>query len=293
MSRNEEDVTYNDESSSSSGFLNANRKESGNVNQQNENNYDSSTTPSSVDESLHADKGEVQCVPYDQGARGNAPGQSQSRPSTTGRTSPDTSAGPSRQNIASNSKNAIQPRRGPPKYGSQAQPGPSTANIDKDRYTDSSIPGPSNSRQGNQRRNSTENRSIRTSTPTQTRKRPPKTPSKKAAQPSSRRKQSKPKYRAKPGTKALLEIREYQRSTNFLIPKLPFSRLVREIAQQFCQVPDFRFTVTSLMALQEASEVYITHLLEDSNLCAIHAKRVTIMPKDMKLALRIRGDRAF
>ena len=103
------------------------------------------------------------------------------------------------------------------------------------------------------------------------------------------------KRRANPGTRALLEIREYQRSTNLLIPKLPFSRLVREIAISICgaSMPDCRFTATSLMALQEASEEYLTMLLEDANLCAIHGKRVTIMPEDLRLAMRVHGDRLF
>nr|ALS04334.1 histone H3 [Acartia pacifica] len=106
----------------------------------------------------------------------------------------------------------------------------------------------------------------------------------------SNRKKSK---RFRPGLNALREIRQFQKSTNLLIPRLPFSRIVREIAQQQCGafMPDVRFTQHALMALQEASEMYLVLLMEDSNMCAIHAKRVTIMPKDMRLALRIRGDR--
>lgn len=95
--------------------------------------------------------------------------------------------------------------------------------------------------------------------------------------------------RYRPGTVALREIRQYQKSTDLLIRKLPFQRLVREIAQEFkC---DVRFQSTALLALQEASEAYIVGLFEDTNLCAIHAKRVTIMPKDIRLARRIRGER--
>ncbi|KAK5638623.1 hypothetical protein RI129_008063 [Pyrocoelia pectoralis] len=85
-------------------------------------------------------------------------------------------------------------------------------------------------------------------------------------------------HRYRPGTVALREIRRYQKSTELLIRKLPFQRLVREIAQDF---------KTDL-----PSEAYLVGLFEDTNLCAIHAKRVTIMPKDIQLARRIRGERA-
>jgi len=96
-------------------------------------------------------------------------------------------------------------------------------------------------------------------------------------------------HRFRPGTVALREIRKYQKSTELLIRKLPFQRLVREIAQEF--KTDLRFQSSAVLALQEASESYLVGLFEDTNLCAIHAKRVTIMPKDMQLARRIRGDR--
>jgi histone H3 len=96
-------------------------------------------------------------------------------------------------------------------------------------------------------------------------------------------------HRFKPGTVALREIRKYQKSTDLLIRKLPFQRLVREIAQEF--KTDLRFQSTAVLALQEASESYLVGLFEDTNLCAIHAKRVTIMPKDIQLARRIRGER--
>ena len=132
---------------------------------------------------------------------------------------------------------------------------------------------------------------------------------------------------------ALREIRRYQKSTDLLIRKLPFQRLVREIAQDFkndlsahtthtshnthnhltaaptsssfdvfssavrylSPVADDilrRFQGTAISALQEASESYLVSLFEDTNLCAIHAKRVTIMPKDIQLARRIRGERS-
>ncbi|XP_062225792.1 histone H3.3 isoform X1 [Phragmites australis] len=123
-------------------------------------------------------------------------------------------------------------------------------------------------------------------------------------------------HRYRPGTVALREIRKYQKSTELLIRKLPFQRLVREIAQDFkvrfvfilllCSSKlggafsqpflfvqtDLRFQSHAVLALQEAAEAYLVGLFEDTNLCAIHAKRVTIMPKDIQLARRIRGERA-
>lgn len=95
-------------------------------------------------------------------------------------------------------------------------------------------------------------------------------------------------HRFRPGTVALREIRRYQKSTELLIRKLPFQKLVREIAAEFKS--DLRFQATAVLALQEAAESYITGLFEDTNLCCIHAKRVTIMVKDMKLARKIRGE---
>jgi histone H3/H4 len=96
-------------------------------------------------------------------------------------------------------------------------------------------------------------------------------------------------HRFRPGTVALREIRKYQKSTNLLLLQGPFRRLVREISQDFRA--DLRYNSHALLVLQEAAEAYLTSLFEDTNLCAIHAKRVTIMPKDMQLARRIRGDR--
>ncbi len=96
-------------------------------------------------------------------------------------------------------------------------------------------------------------------------------------------------HRYRPGTVALREIKRYQKSTELLIRKLPFQKLVREIASSFKS--DLRFQSSAILALQEASESYLVGLFEDTNLCAIHAKRVTIMPKDMILAKRIRGDK--
>jgi len=100
-------------------------------------------------------------------------------------------------------------------------------------------------------------------------------------------------HRFRPGSVALREIRKYQKSTELLIRKLPFQRLVREVAKNFTvDGGDLRFESHALMAIQEVAEAYMTKLFEDTNLCAIHAKRVTIMPKDIQLARRIRGERA-
>jgi histone H3 len=97
-------------------------------------------------------------------------------------------------------------------------------------------------------------------------------------------------YRFRPGTRALMEIRKYQRSTELVIRRAPFLRLVKEVCQEF--KTDLRWQSTALMALQEATEAYAVGLFEDANVCTIHAKRVTLMPKDIQLARRIRGERS-
>ena len=97
-------------------------------------------------------------------------------------------------------------------------------------------------------------------------------------------------HRYRPGTVALREIRRYQKTTELLIRKAPFQRLVKEISQDFFR--DGRYSSIAVLALQEASEAFLVGLFEDTNLCAVHAKRVTIMPKDIQLAKRIRGERA-
>lgn len=93
-------------------------------------------------------------------------------------------------------------------------------------------------------------------------------------------------YKYRPGTVALREIRKYQKSHDLLIRKLPFTRLVRQIAQDF--KTDLRFRSTAMESLQEAGESFLTGIFEDSNLVAIHAKRVTIQVKDIQLCKRIR-----
>ena len=105
-------------------------------------------------------------------------------------------------------------------------------------------------------------------------------------------------HQYRPGMVALREIRRYQKSTECLIKRSPFQKLIREISQEYRVCPDgpgtpsiqVRFQSTAIAALQEAAENFIVGLFEDVNLLAVHAKRVTVMPRDIRLALRIRGD---
>lgn len=97
-------------------------------------------------------------------------------------------------------------------------------------------------------------------------------------------------HRYRPGLLALKEIRRYQASTEMLIPKIPFIRVVKEVTRLF-ELPheQFRYTPDALLALQTAAEAYLVSLFEDAYLCSLHANRVTLMPKDIHLARRIRG----
>lgn len=94
-------------------------------------------------------------------------------------------------------------------------------------------------------------------------------------------------HRFRPGTVALREIRHYQRSTNLLIQRLPFQRIVRDVARDIR--PDLRFQPKAIDALQHAAEQYMTSVFEDANLCSLHAKRVTLTDRDLGLALRLRN----
>ncbi|KAB5592101.1 histone H3 [Ceratobasidium theobromae] len=120
-------------------------------------------------------------------------------------------------------------------------------------------------------------------------------PSKSRARQDEDEEAGKKKRRFRPGVVALREIRRYQKSTDLLIAKLPFSRVVREVAEDMTTQSGggypsgLRWQSSALLALQEATEAYLVHLFEDTNLCAIHAKRVTIMQRDIQLARRIRG----
>ncbi|KAJ4796077.1 histone H3 [Rhynchospora pubera] len=117
--------------------------------------------------------------------------------------------------------------------------------------------------------------------------RAPPTPSLKGRSDSGKRK----KHRYRPGTVALREIRKFQKTTHLLIPAAPFSRLAREVTELFNK--DMRWTPAGLLALHEAAEYYLVDLFEDANLCAIHAKRITVRDKDIQLARRISGRRMW
>jgi histone H3/H4 len=88
---------------------------------------------------------------------------------------------------------------------------------------------------------------------------------------------------------------KYQKSTDLLIRKLPFQRLVREIVDEYCLLDSrpatIRMQSQAIAAMHEAAEAHLVGIFEDTNSIAIHAKRVTIMPKDMALARRIRGEK--
>ena len=90
------------------------------------------------------------------------------------------------------------------------------------------------------------------------------------------------------GVQALKEIQKYQKGANLLIRRVPFQRLVREVIQKWRE--GLKLQSSAALALQEASEAFLVGLMEQANLCAIHAKRVTIMPRDIHLACRIQGD---
>ena len=92
----------------------------------------------------------------------------------------------------------------------------------------------------------------------------------------------------RPGTVALRQIRKYQKTTELLIQKIPFQRLVREVMQGISPHVDLRIQSTALLALQEASEAYLVNVFEDSLLACLHAGRVTLQLKDMLLARRLR-----
>lgn len=116
--------------------------------------------------------------------------------------------------------------------------------------------------------------------------RKPGTPRKTIVSVTSPKRKAVAKYR--PGQKALKEIRFYQKNTDLLIRRLPFARIVKEV-QTFVCPRDYRWQASAMLALQEASEAHLVGLFEDAYLCTIHAKRVTLMPKDIQLARRIRG----
>ncbi len=96
--------------------------------------------------------------------------------------------------------------------------------------------------------------------------------------------------RFRPGTRVLMEIRKLQQTTHTLVPRIHFSRVIRDVAMSVTGGENIRWASEALEAIQTATEAYLVGLFEDANLCAIHAKRVTIMVKDIFLARRIRGE---
>lgn len=98
------------------------------------------------------------------------------------------------------------------------------------------------------------------------------------------------KRRVRPGTKALREIRKYQKSTDLIIPREAFSRLVREIAQDLRPHSDLRFQASAITALQEASENFLVPLFSDAQLLAFHGKRISVQAKDMQMVCRLRNN---
>ncbi|XP_075413111.1 histone H3-like centromeric protein A isoform X1 [Tenrec ecaudatus] len=124
---------------------------------------------------------------------------------------------------------------------------------------------------------------------------PPRTPRRgpslgnRAAAPSPQRGTSIHRRRRLWTPKVLKEIRKLQKSTNLLLRKRPFSLVAREICVKFTRGVDLNWQAQALMALQEAAEAFLVHLFEDAYLLSLHAGRVTLFPKDVQLARRIRG----
>jgi histone H3/H4 len=112
---------------------------------------------------------------------------------------------------------------------------------------------------------------------------------KKAASPKKADGTSGRKHRFRPGTVALREIAKLQKGTQLLLRKAPFQRLVRSLATS--QKDNLRWAASAVAALQDSTEAYLIGLLADTNLCALHARRVTIMSRDVQLARRLRGER--
>ena len=96
------------------------------------------------------------------------------------------------------------------------------------------------------------------------------------------------KRRTRPGVKALREIKRYQKGTDTLVPRAPLQRLVKDITHKY--KPEARYSLSAIEAVHQCIEAYMVGLFEDTGLCAIHARRKTIMTRDMRLARRIRGE---
>ena len=144
----------------------------------------------------------------------------------------------------------------------------------------SSLAGPNRS-ESRQRPSPTRRRRVSGESPPQMSRKRPRTSGESA---------ERKKRRFRPGTRVLQEIRRLQNTTNTLVPRIHFSRIIRDVAMSTDGGRQFRWASEALEAIQTASEAYLVGLFEDANLCAIHAKRVTIMVKDLYLARRIRGE---
>lgn len=124
------------------------------------------------------------------------------------------------------------------------------------------------------------------------RRRKPQTPRRRTTSPTPRGAPAGPSFRRRSSRRrnlVLKEIRNLQKSTHLLLRKAPFSRLAREICVKFTRGVDFSWQAQALLALQEAAEAFLIHLFEDAYLLSLHAGRVTLFPKDVQLARRIRG----
>ncbi|CAF2052422.1 unnamed protein product [Brassica oleracea var. botrytis] len=140
------------------------------------------------------------------------------------------------------------------------------------------------------RREGSQGEAQQTATPTTT---PPagrkKGGTKRTKQAMPKSSNKKKTFRYKPGTVALREIRHFQKTTKLLIPAASFIREVRSVTQIFAPPDVTRWTAEALMAIQEAAEDFLIGLFSDAMLCAIHARRVTLMRKDFELARRLGG----
>jgi len=182
-----------------------------------------------------------------------------------------------------------QKRKGTPKKKTATNKAPPAAQRNNESSTSSSSTSPDTSRGSTPGRRQSPDTS-RGSTPGRRELQSPARPATGSGR--VRPSQTQPKKRrARPGVRALQEIRKYQKSSALLFRKLPFARVVKEIGQKILpqEMDRLYWQATAIMCLQEASEAYIVHLFEDAYLCTLHAKRVTLMPSDIWLAERIGG----
>ncbi|XP_075811169.1 histone H3-like centromeric protein A isoform X2 [Microtus pennsylvanicus] len=167
------------------------------------------------------------------------------------------------------------PRRGPPSPvpgPSRPSPSPRRPSRTPTRRPSSPVPGPRQPDPSPRR-------------PSRTPRRRPSSPVPGPSRPSSIRQS----LRRRRKFLWLKEVQKLQKSTDLLLRRQPFGRVVREICQKFTRGVDFCWQAHALLALQEAAEAFLVHLFEDAYLLTLHARRVTLFPKDVQLARRIRG----